>query len=373
MQTRFGTFIAACCAGVLFLSGTAPALAGKTQNVVLIVSDGLRWQEVFTGADDTLLNEKAGGNWLAEPELRKRYWREDPVARRALLFPFLWATVAKQGQIFGNQLKGSVAHVTNGKAFSYPGYNEMSTGYPNDAITSNEYGPNPNATVFEWLNKFDEFRGKVAVYGTWDAYKNIFNVSRSGLTIQTGWSLPHKAHETPRDALLHELYETTTHFDEEDVDNSLLQIPLLDYVKASHPRVLFVGYGETDNWAHQGRYDLVLDSAHRMDHFVQQLWETMQAMPQYHGNTTFIITTDHGRGSGLTEWKEHGVEEKGSENIWIAIMGPDTAPLGERTHVGPVAQAQIAATLAAFVGKDYHHDVPKAALPLTEVLDAGQK
>jgi DNA mismatch repair protein MutH len=94
----------------------------------------------------------------------------------------------------------------------------------------------------------------------------------------------------------------------------------------------------------------------------------MQAMPQYRGTTTFIITADHGRGSGLTEWKEHGVEEKGSENIWIAVMGPDTAPLGERTQVPPVAQAQIAATVAAFVGKDYHAAVPKAAAPIAAVL-----
>jgi bisphosphoglycerate-independent phosphoglycerate mutase (AlkP superfamily) len=173
--------------------------------------------------------------------------------------------------------------------------------------------------------------------------------------------------------LLRELYATTTRFDEEDVDNSLLQIPLLDYVKTGSPRVLFVGYGETDNWAHQGRYDLVLGSAHRMDHFVHQLWDTMQAMPQYHGTTTFIITTDHGRGSGLTEWKEHGVEEKGSENIWIAVLGPNTAPLGERAHVAPVTQAQIAATVAALVGKDYHHDVPKPALPIAGVLSAGGK
>ncbi len=193
------------------------------------------------------------------------------------------------------------------------------------------------------------------------------------MVIQTGWTLPKKANETPRDALLRELYATSTRFDEEDTWNSFLQIPLLDYVKTSHPRVLFVGYGETDNWAHQGRYDLVLDSAQRMDHFVHQLWDTMQAMPQYRGTTTFIITTDHGRGSGLTEWKEHGVEEKGSENIWVAVMGPDTAPLGERAHVAPLAQAQIAATVAAFVGKDYHHDVAKAALPITEVLSAPPK
>ena len=373
MNLRLVTTIVGLAVSVLLSFTPAPALAGKTQNVVLIVSDGLRWQEIFTGADPTLLNDKEGGSWLAEPELRKRYWREDVDARRALLFPFLWGTVAKQGQIYGNQLKGSVAHVTNGKAFSYPGYNEMSTGYPNDAIDSNEFGPNPNASVFEWLNKFDEFHGQIAVYGTWDAYQRIFNKSRSGLVIQTGWTLPPKAHETPRDALLRELYETTTRFDDEDVGNSFLQIPLLDYVKASHPRVLFVGYGETDNWAHQGRYDLVLDSAHRMDYLVHQLWDTMQAMPQYHGTTTFIITTDHGRGGGLTEWKDHGIEQKGSENIWIAVLGPDTAPLGERTHVAPVTQAQIAATVAAFVGKDYRHDAPKAAAPIAGVLSGARE
>src|SRR3984957_19640116 len=160
MQVRLETIVKAPAISALLPFGAAPALAGNTQTVVLIVSDGLRWQEIFTGADPTLLNEKQGGSWLAEAELRERYWRDDIDARRALLFPLLWGTVAKQGQIYGNQLKGSVAHVTNGKAYSYPGYNEMSTGYPNDAIDSNEFGPNPNATVFEWLNKFDEFRGK---------------------------------------------------------------------------------------------------------------------------------------------------------------------------------------------------------------------
>jgi bisphosphoglycerate-independent phosphoglycerate mutase (AlkP superfamily) len=138
-------------------------------------------------------------------------------------------------------------------------------------------------------------------------------------------------------------------------------------VKTGQPRVLFVGYGETDNWAHQGRYDLVLESAHRFDYFVKELWDTMQAMPKYRGRTTFIITTDHGRGSGPTEWKEHGAEEKGSENIWLAVMGPDTAPLGERQNVAPIAQAQIAATLAAFLGKDYHAAEPKAAPPILEL------
>lgn len=360
--------LGALCVLVLLLAMPAGARAPKTRTVVLIVSDGLRWQEVFTGAEADLLTDKEGGNWVTAEVLRQRYWRDAAEQRRALLFPFLWGTVAKQGQIFGNQTRGSVAQVTNGKNFSYPGYNEMSTGYPNDAIDSNEFGPNPNVSVFEWLNKAAEFRGHVAIYGTWNVYDNIFNRPRSGLVMQTGWTLPKKALETPRDALLRELYETSTQFDEEDLPNSFLQIPLIDYVKTAKPRVLFVGYGETDNWAHQGRYDLVLESAHRFDGFVRQLWDTMQAMPAYRGTTTFIITTDHGRGSGLTEWKEHGVEQKGSENIWLAVLGPDTAALGERTLVAPVYQAQIAATVAAFVGKDYRAAVPKAAESLKAVL-----
>ena len=340
----------------------------QTENVVLIVSDGLRWQEVFTGAEAALLHPDTGGSWESETVLKQKYWRDDPSERRKLLFPFLWGTVALKGQIFGNQHKGSIAHVSNDKWFSYPGYNEMSVGFPNPAIDSNEFGPNPNATVFEWLNRSPQLRGQVAVFGTWDAYLRIFNADRSKLVFQTGWHPPRKSGDASHDALLAQMFRTTTRFDEEDLPNSLLQVPLIDYVKREHPRVLFVGYGETDNWAHQGRYDLVLDSGHRVDRFIQELWETMQSMPQYRGKTTFIITADHGRGSGPVQWKEHGVDEKGSENIWIAVMGPDTKALGERHDTAPVVQAQIAATVAALLGRDYRHDVPAAAAPILEVL-----
>jgi hypothetical protein len=272
-----------------------------------------------------------------------------------------------RGQIFGNQALGSVARVTNGLAFSYPGYNEMLTGHPDARIDSNEFGPNPNISVLEWLNTLPDLHAKVSVYATWAIFKDILNVPRSHLPLQVGWDPPYQGSLTPRQELLNRLYESTTRLDDEDVYNAFLQVPLLESFDKQQPRVLFVGYGETDNWAHQGRYDLVLDSAHRMDGFVKELWDTMQAMPEYRGVTTFIITCDHGRGSGLTEWKEHGAEQKGSENVWIAVIGPDTKALGERSS-GVVTQSQIAATVAAFVGKDYHAAVPRAATPIGDVL-----
>src|ERR1700719_1550045 len=99
------SWLAFLVGGALTLS--APALAQvKTRNVVLIVSDGLRWQEIFTGADSSLLNEEHGGIWESEASLRERFWNDDPAVRRRLLFPFLWDVVAKKGQLFGNQTKG---------------------------------------------------------------------------------------------------------------------------------------------------------------------------------------------------------------------------------------------------------------------------
>ncbi len=362
------SFFILCLLATPFLAAQQPATPLKTRNVVLIVSDGLRWQEIFTGAEKDLLLTEHGGTWAKEDYLTKTWWRETPEERRKALLPFLWSTIASQGQIYGNQNKGSVAHVTNPYAFSYPGYNEMLTGFPDPRINANEYGPNPNVTVFEWLNAQPDLHGKVAIYGTWEIYNDIFNVSRSHLPIVCGWALPYPAGtKDPKEQLLNYLYRSTTKLDDEDVYNSFLQISLLDYVKKNHPRALFVGYGETDNWAHSGRYDLVLESAHGFDQFVEQLWNTMQAMPEYKDQTTFILTTDHGRGSGPEQWKEHGEEQEGSENIWIAVLGPDTQSLGERIHMQPVTQSQIAATLAAFLGKNYNAAVSQAAKPLAEV------
>lgn len=337
----------------------APAWAGKTRNVILVISDGVRWQEIFTGADAQLLNE----------DTRARYWHDDPELRRRKLFPFLWETVASQGQIFGNRNKGSVARVTNGMWFSYPGYNEMSTGVADPRIDSNEFGPNPNVSVFEWLNGKPAFNGKVEIFGTWAAFARIFNGGRSGMPIRAGATLVDAADQSPRGQLMNELYRTTTRLEGEDPYDSFLHVALRDRVRAKQPRVLFVGYGETDTFQHLGRYDAFLEAAHSFDAYVKELWQQVQSMPAYKDQTTLIISTDHGRGSGPTEWRDHGVKQAGSDAIWIAVMGPDTRAMGERRDVSPVMQAQIAATIASLLGEDFREFNPAAAAPLRDVQD----
>ncbi len=335
----------------------------KTRAVVLIVLDGFRWQEVFDGPEHDLMDAKHGGAQDAA-QLRKDFWRDTPEEGRAALLPFLWTVVAKQGQIYGNRHKGSVAQVTNGFKFSYPGYNEMATGYPDPRINSNEFGPNPNATVFEWLNNLPEFRNQVAIFGTWDTFNDIFRAKQSGLVVRAGWTLPWTEPLTPREQLLKKLYETSTRVEDDDAPDSFTHEDLLDYLQTHSPRVLFVGYGETDDWAHAGKYDLVLQAAHEDDQRIAELWNTMQAKPEYHDQVTFIITCDHGRGSGLKLWRDHDKNIAGAENIWIAAIGPDTPASGEMANVPRVTQSQIAATIAQLLGQDYRSAVPQAAPPL---------
>jgi hypothetical protein len=363
MRTPIGMMLVACLelwGGVTF--------AGETQNVVLIVCDGLRWQEVFGGADPSLLNETIGGSWTPEAELRLKYGAEDSAKRRELLFPFLWGTVATHGQLFGNEWIGSTAHVTNAMWFSYPGYNEMASGLDDPAIQSNRFGPNPNVTVFEWLNTKPKFHGQVEIFGTWGAFHRIFNGTRSGLPIRAGDTLVDATDHSPRGSLMNELYRTTTPLEDDNPTDAMLHVTLREHLERHHPRVMFVGYGDTDLWQHLGRYDAFLDTAHAFDRFLADLWNQLQSMPAYKGKTTFIITADHGRGSGPVDWKDHGVLQPGSNQVWIGVIGPDTPALGERRNVPDVLQSQIAATVAALLGENFAVFKPAAAPPLPDVI-----
>ena len=101
--------------------------------------------------------------------------------------PFFWRTIAKQGQVFGDQSRKAAARVTNGLKFSYPGYSEMFCGFADPAIDSNAKKNNPNLSVLEFLNAKPAYRGKVAAFATWDVFPFIFRSERNGLKVHAGW------------------------------------------------------------------------------------------------------------------------------------------------------------------------------------------
>lgn len=354
-------------------SFTAPAqstsqLPHKTENVIFVMTDGLRWQEVFNGAEDGLMTKEMGVEDI--PALKKQYGGADANARREALMPFLWKTMAAKGQVYGNRDKGSDAHVTNSFFFSYPGYSETMCGFADPRINSNDNIPNPNMTVFEWLSKKPEFAGKVATFGAWNVIASAANGARGDFVANAGWDAFTGLPDNQQMQLLNQLKVDTPHiWPDEPFDNLPFHTASI-YLKEKRPRVLYLSLGETDEWAHDGKYANYLNAAHRVDMFLSELWSVAQAMPQYRGKTTLIFSPDHGRGRG-PHWKDHGEKVPESKNIWMAFLGPDTPALGERTQIPAVTQNQIAATLAALLGEDYPKAVPKAGQPIAAVL--GQK
>lgn len=351
---------------VVIFAGTAPAdePARKVENVIIVTLDGFRWQDLFGGADDVLLDSKLGGV-RDLPGLKRRFVRDTPEARRQALMPFLWGTIARDGQIFGNPARKAAARSTNGLKFSYPGYSEMFCGVADPRINSNAKKDNPNLSVLEFLNGRPAFRGRVEAVCTWDVFPSIFRVKQSGLPVRAGWAPFTGAKLTAREKQANEYMEILPRYWPDNSYDVFTQEATRSALELRQPKILFIGLGETDEWGHGRRYDLYLDAAHKADRFLAETWQTLQKMPAYKDKTALLITTDHGRGSTRVDWTDHGKNVVGAEFVWIAALGPNISGLGERSDV-EVTQSQVAATIAALVGEDFRAAREDAApvLPL---------
>lgn len=332
--------------------------SASTSNVFIITIDGLRWQEVFRGMDDDIVR---GGTYVADTAIvRELYAAEEIRERRKKLMPFLWSVIAGKGQLYGNRDHGNHMNVTNWYKFSYPGYNEMLTGYADRRCIPNTPVLNERTNVLEFLNKDPEYAGKVAAFTSWNIFPYILNEQRSAIMVNSGYESLRNEDGDPEYPLIDSVQQLVrdqghTRYDE------LTYISAREYIREKHPRVLLLAFGEADEFAHHGHYDHYLASIHNTDRMLSELWYYVQTDPFYKNNTTFIITTDHGRGRKKNTWTDHLFLIKGSREIWMAVIGPGIRALGEIKNKQFISQKQIAATVAALLGKQFHceHKVGK--------------
>lgn len=345
----------------ILLLGSVPisklqAQANTTQKVVLITLDGFRWQELFSGADSLLITNK---DYVADTtELKERFWQKTAKQRRAALMPFIWSQVEESGQIHGNRWQGSQMNLTNTHWFSYPGYNEILTGKADDIrITSNDKMNNPNTTILEIANGLPEYRGKVAAFGSWDVFPFIVNVERSGVPVNAGFETAVGTDLTEREKFLNEMQaKIPSPWGSVRLD-AFTQGYALEQMKKNHPDLVYIAYGETDDFAHDGNYQAYLEAAHRTDDFIRELWDFVQNDSYYKGNTTFLITTDHGRGTvPLDTWKHHGDDVDGADEVWIMAFGKGVKAIGEVTVKEELHTDQIAASVAKLLNIEVTQD-----------------
>ena len=321
----------------------------ETENIFIITTDGFRWQEVFTGADSTLIHDS---RYVSDPSLiQQMYWDPSPEIRRKKLMPFLWTTIATQGQLYGNRLFQNKVNVANAYKISYPGYNEMLTGYADPVFIPNIPVRNRNINILEYLNSRKEYAGKVAAFSSWNIFSAILNKKRNHFPINSGYE------ETPGAVSINnEMINETQNEVQNKTHNRYDLLTFLsarEYIEKNNPRIVLIGFGETDEFAHCGRYDLYLQQAANVDKMIAEFWYYIQSDPHYRNKTTFIVTTDHGRGKNPSAWHNHGPLTKGSGETWFALIGPGIAPNGEMKSIQQHFQKQIASTIALLMGEPF--------------------
>lgn len=337
------------------------AMAQETFPKVVVVSlDGVRWREIFSGADPRLTADKT----YMHPDIRSDIIDPAFVApkdRAAALTPFLHSVEAQGGVLLGDRDSGACMSVANDLWYSYPGYNEFLSGAPDPDLTTNDKVPNPNVTVFEHLQRRPDFAGAVAAVGAWEVFPYIFNADRSHL---------------PVNATMDGRYPS-------DVRTATEALQLL---RSHRYRALYVGFGDTDEFAHAGDYAGYLLSIERADAFIGEVWRLLQSDPWYKDRTTLFVITDHGRGrTPLGAWREHGSARSyqldpsedqaykttgaiGSNEVWMAALGPKIDPRGKAAYTiaNCAHSAQLAASIATALNVKWRDLSPRPGVHMAE-------
>lgn len=303
--------------------------------LVIITFDGLRWQELYGGADtDLTSNDKY-------------------IVSREALMPFIWEYAPTHGFMLGNRNIGSQMQVSNSMNFSYPGYSEMFCGLADDErINSNAPVPNPNESVLEVANKDPRYKGKVMMYASWESIRFAVNNERGGFPASS-------AHEPSyTDSYVAHMIEDMDAgiagggFGSSERLDCITYGMAMETLVKEHPKVFYVAFGDTDEYGHEGRYDLYLDSAHWTDLYIRRIVEYCESDPFYKGKTTYLLTCDHGRGVGEA-FRGHGSDVTGSGETWFIAFGKGIPVLGETSDNGVFYTKQFAATIADILGVDF--------------------
>lgn len=326
-HTRFRAWWLTLC--VLFTSCVGPRLvdrppreadrhsvvAGEAGSVILVTIDGVRWQEIFLGADPALADRAA----LPRGEARS--------ARS--LTPHLHRLFFDQGAVLGDPRVGERFVASGPRYVSLPGYVEMMTGAPS-GCRGNDCEPS-----LPWVLPGEHARrapGGAAVFASWERVARALPASTQGLVLRAGRERGEDAPPYPG----HGEYRP----------DRRTAASAIEHLIRHEPRFLWVALGDTDEWAHRGDYRGYVEALRAADSFVGELSAHLAEMGDYGARTAVLVTTDHGRDAGFTD---HGGSD--SAGVWLMARGGRIA----RRGVAPLDRerrlADIAPTVSAILGE----------------------
>jgi bisphosphoglycerate-independent phosphoglycerate mutase (AlkP superfamily) len=269
--------------------------------------------------------------------------------------------MAKQGSMYGNRNYDNKVSVANPYRFSYAGYNEIYTGYADPAVIANRKKMNRNDNVLEFFDEQPAYKNQVAAFASWNLFEYIFNKEQTHFYLNSGYQNIRHDSLTETETLVNGVQQYAVNNTASTRNDMLTFVTAKEYIQARHPKIVYIGFGETDEYAHSGKYDDYLQSAQLFDTYIAQLWYLVNNDPFYKNNTSFIITTDHGRGQRPTTWKRHDMFTAGSNNSWLITWGNELAARGEVKSNEEFFNEQFAQTIAHLLGYNFTATHPVAA------------
>jgi hypothetical protein len=95
-------------------------------------------------------------------------------------------------------------------------------------------------------------------------------------------------------------------------------------MREQSPSMLWLTLHDIDI-AHSGAYSLYVDAIRRTDRLCGELWQAVQADPEYAGNTTMFILPDFGRDADLEAggngFQHHRTGDAASRTTWMMALG----------------------------------------------------
>jgi hypothetical protein len=283
--------------------------------VILVVLDGIRWQDIFQGPDLSIA---------------RRQWMLGKLPKPAQMMPVIYRRLFSEGVAIGG--KGAAFSASGPVFVSLPGYMEIMTGHPQKGCTTNGCDPIAEPTIA------DEVRAspgtlpeEVAVISSWEQIDRAAAQDTSRIVVSAGRH-GGKNRAMIRDKLSEAARRT---YDEGeasvpypggyDYRPDRFTAPVaLSYLAQARPRFLFIGLGDGDEYGHGNDYARYLDSLRFADAFFGDLFKQLDEMGDYGKGATVLVTADHGRAK---DFKNHGKAPE-SARSWLLAAGSGIAARG---------------------------------------------
>ncbi len=332
----------------------APPEASHTA-VVLVTIDGVRWQEVFGGVDRRLAREHG----LAASE----------IVGPAALVPELHALVVGEGAAIGAPGSGEPIAASDPAVKSLPGYMEITSGRAVTDCATNHCPRITAPTILDQLATTPDVQlGDAAVIASWPGIASAAAAHPSHIVLSAGRTTGTHLTRLRFDSTATKLWSAGKRsgalpgYGDYRPDRYTAAIAL-HYLRARHPRFLFIGLGDTDEWAHKNRYRRYLDALHRADALVGEVVRTLASLHERGWSTALFVTADHGRDP---ECRNHGGVASAART-WLVAGGSLVRAHGRVRAPVKRYLADIAPTLRSLMQLDADTDA-RAGHVLDELL-----